>query len=552
MELNASRQLELLACVLINGQFLKEVLGLDEELRERFDLFSQMWVEEVGNYFELYEDLPDLDYFKGLLGSRIGQDPDVVVQQEQAALALRALQAAREMLKLEDKAKVLDAGRKLLRAWLEKTEVQVLSAGLADADIDIKAVLEASTKRLTRITSVEAKRFSVPFENGLIFPSNNYQATGISFIDQLCGGGLCGGEVIGHSAPIGSGKTTLCLQVAWSRVQQIMAPYRGVPIEDIPFERLPRVYGFFYEMVVNLLPNFVSCAANIHRNTMEQYFTADSKMTPEERMSILSSSARRDYKEYEMASWPEGMEAEARAGRRPWPKGELERFERVAQIANKLLMLVDFSGNNVDLSDWAGDAVVGMKSFLEGHQDKENNPGVNFVLCDYVGIMCNRWQSGSKDSFVRRSDRHQLLKDAVSQMVQHIAAPYNCPVWAAHQLNSTENKREGGLAPNPMNNEGTGMFLENCAVGFASGVLARKENAAVFVHAKQRRGNLVNNFICELGRDYARWSDAGDKYHLVNGQLMNKNERADSGTRAPVANRPMARAMTPMGDFTGA
>ena len=513
--------LEWMACLALSPAIFREVSALPKELLGRFDETETLLFETLTAYFDLWEALPDPEYLIYLLKERIlTREAD---QQMQLAQVVSRLIASLRPLKLVEDPLLEASGRKLLRERLDQLEAANLLSNLQKDEMTVRELIAEAAANLLTIAGTEADRFRSPLDAGVELEDVNFMSTGIPFIDKFCDGGLAGGEVVGHSAPIGQGKTTLCLQVMWSRAMSLVGQHMGqnVPFEAMPFHEIPVVYGFFYEPVVNLMSNFVSNAAGIHRDVMNTFFKERDKRT-------FSSSVDglRNYKPYEIQQFGSQIER-ARQGVSPWPNGELERYEWVAKVGNKLLRFADFSGANRDVADWAEQGVDGIKVFIDTHQQRFKAGGVAMVVVDYVGALIDVWaRSGGPRT--KNKNRNDLIRDVVSELTNNIAAPFKCPVWAAHQLNSSENKKYGGDTPDANANEGTGMFLERCAIGFASSVL-NSENVAVFVHAKQRRHVKTPPKCCQLGRDFARWSDVADKYSIVEGRVMSKDEQNSDG-----------------------
>lgn len=517
----------------------KEVLALPDHLKKRFEFEEEFVIRLLDDYFGLWEVLPDPRYFAVLLNERVLASEESK-RLDLAMFANRLLVSVHHLASLAPQV-VEDSGRKLLRARLEELEAFQLAKDLQKEVIDVRTLVDKATQNLATIAATEGNRFEGPLSKGIELENTHFKPTNISFVDEFCDGGLAAGEVVGHSAPIGQGKTTLCLQVMWAKVEQVIAPYLHLPLEEIPFDKIPRVYGFFYERVVNLMPNFISNAAEIPREVMGRYFK-------DQDVGWFSSSERKDYKDYEVARYKEQL-ADAAAGRSPWPPGEKERFERKAYIADKLCQFADFSGSRAVLADWAGMGVEGVRRYVDSHQQKLHGPGVAIAVVDYVGAMVDLWMSNSSKDVSSKS-RNDLIRTVVTGLTVNVAGVFKCPVWAAHQLNSAENKRGGGEAPDPSANEGTGMFLERCAVGFASGA-TNSDGLAIFVHAKQRRHMRCPPKVCRLGSDFARWIPADKNFEIVSGRVVSKDEHNSRGEGTVGRNTIRAQAAFEEVNFYG-
>lgn len=443
---------------------------------------------------------------------------DEDVRPERVAFVRRSITLAKQMQedKLETPQKIVDVGKSHMKNYLTFLCSTQLATQLVDAATSPAELLQKATQNIATIAAVEDGRFDEPFQEGQSMDTPIFDTTYIDFVDDFCGGGLANGELVGHAAPVGGGKTTLVLQLCWSRMNRILAPYSHVPLEEIPWHTLPRVYMFVYEPVRTLRVNLISGAAQIERSVAMNYWISGSDD------KLLSSRERRDYKPHELKMLQPAIDAAAADPKRSYPNGELERLNRVKYTANKLLSLVDFSGENQQLADWAQSGVAGMRNYVESHQQKVGHPGVNIILSDYVGAMIDAEIHG--DPKKRMSDRTNYIRSAPGTMIRELSAPFNCPVWAAHQLNSSENARKGGAVPDPNKADGSGMFLERCTIGVVSGKLTN-ENIAVYVQAKQRRGDRAAPRVVCLDKTYAMWSaQKAEGYRIVSGQVMRSDE----------------------------
>ncbi len=372
---------------------------------------------------------------------------------------------------------------------------------------------------MIRIESQSISRHKLPFPNGGL-PERRirFEPTGIDFLDEICGGGLMSGEVIGHAAPIGAGKTTLILQIAWERACQLWSRYSHLELDDIPWHELPMIYAFFFENVENLYANFISHAANISRDVSLRF-------NIEREEELLSSRARGDHKTYELQGGGQFHDGIHNA-----PPGELERFRTVVNIANNLIRFVDLSGADSELLDVAEQGVPGIARYIHESQHINDSRGVDIVFVDYVGIMAD---IGMAAGNFRSSERHNVIRSIPGQLGIQIANHFRCPVWAAHQLNSEQNDQRGGTIPKPNRTDGSHMFLETCASGFASGRLT-DDNVAVFVSGKNRRSERPRPVLAALSRDFARWHSADQTHVLQDGEVIKKSERAfQAKTRLP-------------------
>lgn len=497
--------LELMACCALSEPLLRE-LTLPSSARD--DKLFGIWYSTLKQYYESWESLPSISYLRAAITTELQALPFDV----QTSMTLEAQVVLKFM---EDHAKkppeeIDKVGRHWLRLWMTQALAAEAVRKLSDNPQSARDIFDQASRQVSVIDGVEAGRFTEVFpDNSLGEEQLVYERTGLDFIDVFCGGGLIAGEVVGHLAPSGQGKTTLVLQLAWSRIERALSQYSHLPLDDIPWEKIPKVYVFAYEIVVNLVMNLMSNAAQIPRNTAKSvYITKD--------LSRLSTSAKHEYHDYEKRQYGDLLELAAR-GKAPWPPGELERFQRIARISNQLLQIADFSGANSALTDWAVAGVPGIKNYIQSHQDQVGRPGVDMVFVDYVGAMVDAMSN------MRKDEESSAIRQAPKQLGRQVAAVFNCPAWAAHQLDTTQNRKQGGSVPQAKDADRCKLFHEQCAICMASGMLT-KEGAAVWVLAKNRRDMPVNIQVARLDGPFARWVSANKEFSVVQGMVVSTKE----------------------------
>lgn len=522
MSFDLARLFELIACCTRSAGIVRDLLAKPEEIQADYDPLLAMFLRVLGTQLDIFDELPSLEHLKIGLQSQIDEEEDSQIKAAVVGAAKRVFICVEDLKKKTD-AQVDKIGRELMAQYLKKIRLDQLKQELAEeeSEKDGAQVIEKAMQDLSSIAASRANVFADEWnltQEDLESDYTSFEPTYIDFIDTFCDGGIASGEVVGHSAPIGQGKTTLVLQICWSRIMGLLAKENLSSMENlqsIDWSRFPIVYGFFFEKVINLVPSVVSNAALIPRDRAINYYikTRRDPLT-------LSSKQRQDWQPYERKLFAEQFRRWA-AGDGPAPDGELERAQRVQFIASKLFRMADFSGASQEVLEWAEAGVRGMRNYIDAHQNFLGGPGIDFICCDYVGALADVWKRSS-DRMIRNMSRTELLKTIVTSLGIDLASPLNCPVWAAHQLNSIENKRAGGFIPDPTNNEGTGMFLERCAVGIASGKLT-SEGVAVFVNAKQRRSAERQPIIVQLSKQFARWDGINRRYAIIDNQIVDKD-----------------------------
>jgi hypothetical protein len=498
-----------------------------------------VWVKTIESVYKTAGQLPTPDVISSLAAQHTAEitdsDAAMVVNRD----CLVAMQLATSWKNSVTPASdIYEAGRKLLGDHLKRMTGIRYGKLITDAAAEPSRLIDLNRRMEQEITRIEGS-ISTPFDSrfpGGYFverPEDAFQPVGIDFVDILLAGGLADSEVVGHAAPVGQGKTTLVCQICHARATSVLlrrfqqAKKLKMPVD---MNKLPQIYFVIYENPDNLLINYISNAALIPRNIVLEATLKSRAKTP------FSSSAAKSWRDWERKRWKSGFEAAEKAvkeGREPvWPKGDLERFEEVVRIMNAMVQIVDFSGHTPGLMDMALRGPAGIAEFIRAHQDRIGNPGVNFVACDFIGAMADVMEMGNK---LKSADRSGTIRQAPFALQREVAAPFSCPVWAAHQLNPSENKKRGGSIPDPTAAEGSGMFLTYCSVGFASGML-NKENVSVYKLHKSRRqqASASDLLLGRLDKTFAKWMKADD-FAMSDGVATPTRELASRGGKVPGA-----------------
>lgn len=387
-------------------------------------------------------------------------------------------------------------------------------------------------KQLVSIRAYSGVKRREPFPDGYFPPppKDALTSSGIDWVDNLLGGGLCKGEVVAHSATINSGKTTLVTQLAWRRARSVISriyanhykhshgPYT-LEIENEILARpdLPIVYVIVYEAVETLLPNLVSFAARVPRGT-----ALTASVQPVENSPL----ARDHHKSYESDPVKVGD------GTVPWEKlPEFHRVQRVAQICNRMIHIVDFSraastayssleeaAEREALAVMSAKGVDGIAEYIAQDQVQIGEPGIDIVILDHLTAALDSMSSG------RKIDRWQEVREFPQELQNKVAKSLQVPVWLCHQLSNKENTKAAGKIQSGMSAEGGAGFWTYVASGFSSGLL-NKDNVTAFRCEKVRRGNKndIPVEICKLDDHLAQWLP-DDRYALSNGRLELKED----------------------------
>lgn len=336
--------------------------------------------------------------------------------------------------------------------------------------------------------------------------------TGVSFMDDLMEGGSARGEANIILGPSGGGKTTLGIQLAaeGSLVEQQRAQLAGRTQAD---------YWFYvqYERPVN--PEFMqrlwSYAAQVDYQTFR-------KRLP------LSSSARGDFKSYELELWG------AEINRGVVVAGEEERLAQAREKFNATnLWPFDFSGKFPGVG---GGGIREIAAAVERQAAQGKTPAG--VVIDYAGLCVERQIIAqgldSREEFPR-------LSRFVNEVRTQIAEPFNCVVWILHQLHGDEGTKAPGARTHHSRARGSRNFADNASFAFEIGTLDELTGCVVIHKSKSRNADPLNNHtVVRFDGRIRRFTPANNLYAVnkMTRQIVDRSYlNAKAGT-APQQNRP--------------
>lgn len=512
----------LFAAVCVNEMIMMRMRELfhEKELLDQFTV-EEFVLDSAVDYYEQFEEMPDL----GILRSNMqadweasvmesGADDDLIADERELEeifeLANTLKQRPPELLERVCN-KIIDKLYEFALRNLTTREVssrQPLLQVLSDMQGQLHAGLGGGG---SRFASVFDKR------RAAITGNERFIETSIPFIDSFLGGrGPISGDVIGHAAPRGAGKTTLSSQVA------VEVAKRERWLSQQSAEPPKIVYVFNYEQIKDPMTQMVVNIAEIPRDTIDEYMvTFDEK--------ILSSG--KDYHDYERKKFKAAIEA-AQKGEKPWPLAELSRVELAEKFISEHIALVDFTGSDPDNNALAGRYVDGIIDYISMHQKHLGNPGVSAVLIDYAGT-CVRTHISMNPKL--SEDRHyrSLIDDLPLRCKREVSNRFNCFVWVSQQLAADEASRAGGTRPDPNKFKGCKSFAENCDFAIVNG-MPTKEGLAVFVQSKARRGKPVPDKAVKLVGQFSRWVSAESQYAIVSGRAVDRADLEMLGMGQPM------------------
>ena len=228
--------------------------------------------------------------------------------------------------------------------------------------------------------------------------------TRVDFIDKLLGGQLAQG-VHGLLGPIGSGKTTLAIQIAveGARIQQEKA-------------WLKETAGSWV---------FVSCddaGRHIVRRAFSHAAKVDREAIGQGRPSDVRLANKYERSRSKELAMPDGV-----------VPSELERCTTASELLGNHFHLVDFSsGSPVNKS-------FSPMTFVSQELQRLAQVGpISGVVVDYIGALARRHMNLDGSS---RANQSQVIQQMLAEAKTCIANRFDCPVWLVHQLNRAANRR---------------------------------------------------------------------------------------------------------------
>lgn len=474
----------------------------DKEFGQAYAMLEFVF-DSVKEYYAEYNKLPPLGVLRSKMASDLleqGLEAEDVDEVNEVFSLATTLDAA------EEREELIRAANGYLDAFVEYQLRLELMETVASADLT--QLLSQAQVRLKASRATDEDIFADSFGDMLDQRSpGQFIPTGNLIVDAYTGGfGPVTGDVIGHAAPRGGGKSTFVAQIACdvAKRERIAADNEN---------RAPRwVYIFNYEQVEDPLTHLLTYYAMIPRDTVEQFIYTQ---------SVDQFSAEYNYKDYELQRYRTIIQA-AEQKKCPFPLTEYERFIQARKELNRNVHVVDFTGTRAELSNMAKGFVPGIVEYIDAHQHRVGNPGFLAVFIDYAGTcarMHMRTLSRIGDDVERR-----LVEDLPMQAKSMIAGPNKAFVWVAQQLAADEAGKKGGTRPDPNKFKGCKAFAENCNFAYVNGVTTLDDQLAIFVQSKARRGKLQPDMIGRLVGKFSYWEPVTEGLVIENDQIMDANE----------------------------
>lgn len=475
----------------------------------------EFWLAVLVEHFTEHKELPSLDMLRHRLVADMAESPGAEDIQEECSDLFGLAKTLAEAVGKDG----LPASELLLaNVSLDEFHEYLVRMQIRQAigTADLGRLLKESKDQLVAAAATDEDRFASPFAGRLYTrQTGRFIPTGNVIIDAFTGGtGPVTGDVVGHAAPINSGKSTMAAQCAYdvAKMERVSAAAEG---------RKPRwVYLFNYEKIQDPLTHMIVYGAKILKPTVEQFiYTGD--------LSEFSRDGK--YKPYEKAMFAQTITMAGR-GECPFPQTELERLKVVQEQLAENVMVADFTGGDPALRGMARNFVAGIAEYIEAHQERHKNPGVQGVFVDYAGT-CARVHMRSLSRVSDHTER-KLVEDLPLQLKNDITNQMACFGWIAQQLAADECEKQGGSRPSATRFKDCRSFSENCDFAFVNGILTKDTHLAIAVQSKVRRGEHHPDIILKLHGAMSHWGMAGNEFAIESDRVVNAKEMSKFGMEA--------------------
>ena len=467
-----------------------------------FDIVKEQWREQGA--------LPELSVLKSTLTSWLEEqmaDPDEIKEVSEIFGFTKGFsKLPPDVVYTQTNKSLTKFAEMLVR---EDLEIQIQHKSIDD-------VLSQAKSTLMRVRASDADRFENPLVNAgkVGMDTRFYIPTGHSLYDSFTGGtGPAVGNVVGHGAVSGGGKTTFISQLA----SMLSAAERAENHTD----ELKRVYIFAYENVTDPMTLCLSFAAQVPRSKVDDYIIEGKKKQFSRALGYTKEEQRRFHKQIRRA----GLNNDPSL----YPNAEWERLQVAQQQLSRNLQIVNFSRSCEVNENYSTDYIDGIYRYIEDHQHKIGNPGVKAVFIDYAGLAVRRHLNAiGKFS----TDRERaLIEDGPSQATR-IGDDFMCFVHIAQQLSGAQSSMAEGTVPDGRAFKGCTTFPENCDSCMVSGVPMKSNGVAVWVNSKSRRGKPLQNQIARLNGNYAKWETVDKDYCLRENKVQPLSVKAKEAWHA--------------------
>lgn len=355
--------------------------------------------------------------------------------------------------------------------------------------VDVAESLGKYSQKLQSVLIDSSKAGKTAFPDNFKPKKLGKMSTGVPWLDGFMNGGQAGGEVYTLLGPTGLGKTTTGVMLCTSSARVWNAAYfRG----ELPKRKISCMFSWEQD-IERLMLRFWSYAAQIDSSRLELY--AD---------EVVKLSTRGKPEPYELKEFEEAIRTE---GIDNWDC-EYERLSAASRELKDIVRIFDFSGadeKNSKQGEGGLDEVAASLNNLvnEGFE-------IGTVVLDYAGAAVRRQMSAKNEDPDRI--RHRLA-NFCNEARFKIALPFNCPVWAFHQLNTEANRRTPTAKQHHSYASECGNFSENAWFAFVFGTKDESNNITSLHCSKERRARGGKaDVILRIEGNYCRMSDVSDKF----------------------------------------
>ncbi len=482
-------------------------VAIEELKTEHFDateaVYALIWGVVI-NFYADYAALPERDLIFAEVQSLLDQDEDILNNTEQEDLEAWLDEAYDETISPPyHSEKYTKWGCTQLRRFLEERLVLEIQQTVSTGNrvvVDLPSMLGQHQQASDRIAQIgisgSAEMFPEDWDKS---GGIHIKPTGLTFVDELIGGGHAPGECYGLLGPFGSCKTTTGIMLAVNACKQ------AAEEKDEPDWDGKRSLAFFvtYEARLDneIRLRSLSYAAQILRSSLESMGEA----------GLATLSTTNKLKKYEKIKYKkdliEGYEV----------LGEQERAKQAMQLLNRHFRVLDMTGYDENARGAGSGFVSEIARRISWEIRKEKDAKVAIVCVDYVGAMAKRHLAsiGKDENYLRH-----LITGAGLQARNQLADQFNAPVWLLHQLSGEANAKGPHAKLHHTSSAESKSFAENLDFALVVGQL-NDANLCQISCTKHRRTAGHVPIVLKLTGEFNRADGMQKKYQVnqANGQI---------------------------------